>query len=175
MKHVSKSVAEGKGKDALGNMKKDEFERLIIKYQSQMYRLALSIVKNAHDAEDVVGDAILAAYERLATLRDLSSFQSWIMTIVANRAKTFLRKRKRIELTDSFEDVTSAGNSPQEAEMELWSVVMSLTEKYSKIVVLYYYFGFSTQEISKILHLSQGTVKTRLSRAREKLKHNLEK
>ncbi|MCR4599690.1 MAG: RNA polymerase sigma factor [Acetatifactor sp.] len=163
-------MAKEKGNNALGNMKKDEFERLVIEYQSQMYRLALSIVKNDHDAEDIVGDAILTAYERLETLRDASKFRSWIMTIIANNAKTFLRKKKRVELTDSFEDKSLQ----RETDKELWSVVMRLAEKYSKIVVLYYYFGFSTQEISKILHLAQGTVKTRLARAREQLRKELE-
>ncbi len=163
-------MAKEKGNNALGNMKKDEFERLVIEYQSQMYRLALSIVKNDHDAEDIVGDAILTAYERLETLRDDSKFRPWIMTIIANYAKTFLRKKKRVELTDSFEDKSLQ----RETDKELWSVVMRLAEKYSKIVVLYYYFGFSTQEISKILHLAQGTVKTRLARAREQLRKELE-
>lgn len=167
-------MAKEKGYGELIKMKKDEFERLIIEYQSQMYRLALSILKNEHDAEDVVGDAILTAWERLSTLKDPTKFKFWIMTIIANNAKTFLRKKKRVELMDSLEDVGETADAYGGSELELWNAVMNLKEKHSKIIVLYYYFGFSVKEISKILHLTQGTVKSRLSRGREALRNRLE-
>lgn len=167
-------MAKEKGYGKLIKMKKDEFERLIIEYQSQMYRLALSILKNTHDAEDVVGDSILTAWERLSTLKDPSKFKSWIMTITANNAKTYLRKNKRVELTDSFDDLGEAADVYEGSETELWNAVMHLKEKHSEIIVLYYYFGFSVKEISKILHLTQGTVKSRLSRGREALRNHLE-
>lgn len=152
---------------------KDEFERQILECQSQMYWLALSIMKNQQDAEDVVSDAIITAFEHRNSLRDPSKFKSWIMTIVANNAKTALRKKKREELTDTFDDLSQSVVSREGSGTEVWDAVMKMKEKYSKVIVLYYYFGFSTKEIGKMLRITQGAVKTRLDRARESLKKDL--
>lgn len=150
-----------------------EFVRLIEENKNQMYRLALSIVKNEFDAEDVMSDAIIKAYENKGTIRDIARFKPWIMTILCNEAKTFLRKKSRVLLTDDLEMTDVSHDLQNEKDHELWIVVMNMDEKYSKIVVLYYYLRFSVKEIGKILHLSQGAVKTRLARAREELRKEL--
>ncbi len=59
--------------------------------------------------------------------------------------------------------------SIEERTGEMWEAVLTLDEEYGKVVILYYYEGFSTKEIAKILHIPEGTVKSRLSRARSKL------
>ncbi len=77
-----------------------------------------------------------------------------------------LRKKKREVLYDNlglFE------KSIEERTGEMWEAVLMLDEEYGKVVILYYYEGFSTKEIAKILHIPEGTVKSRLSRARSKL------
>ena len=150
-----------------------EFVRLIEENKNRMYRLALSIVKNEFDAEDVMSDTVIKAYENKGTIRDATRFKAWIMTILSNEAKTLLRKRSRVVLTDDLEPTGVSQDMQNEKDHELWDIVMNMDEKYSKIVVLYYYLRFSVKEIGKILHLSQGAVKTRLSRAREELRKEL--
>ena len=150
-----------------------EFVSLIEENKNQMYRLALSIMKNEFDAEDVMSESIIKAYENKGAIRDVTRFKSWIMTILSNEAKTFLRKKSRVILTDDLEPAGMAHDMQKEKDYELWDVVMNMDEKYSKIVVLYYYLRFSVKEIGKILHLSQGAVKTRLARAREELRKEL--
>jgi RNA polymerase sigma-70 factor (ECF subfamily) len=150
----------------LNKLSKDEFADLVIKNQTSMYRLAMSILKNTTDAEDAVSESILIAYKHLSSLKKPDSFKAWIMTILSNVSKTMLKNREKIDLykePDLFE------KTAKEDSNEIWQLVLTLSEEYSQVVILYYYEGFTTKEISKILHIPEGTVKSRLSRARNKL------
>ncbi len=148
-------------------LSEDKFAELILENQNAMYRMAMGILKNNADAEDAVSSSIINAFEHLHSLKKPEKFKSWIMTIVLNESKAILRRNKRIDLysdTDIFE------KKNYEDDTDIWQLVLSLDANFSKVVILYYYEGFSTKEISKILHISEGTVKSRLSRARDKLK-----
>lgn len=150
----------------MDQLKKDEFERLVLENQISMYRLAMSILKNTDDAQDAVSETILTAYEHLSALKKSDSFRAWIMTILVNVSKKILRKRKRVVL---YDDAGFFEQSTEERTSEMWEAVLTLNEEYSKVVILYYYEGFSTREIARILRIPEGTVKSRLSRARSKL------
>lgn len=139
-------------------------------HQQSMYRLALGILKNNHDAEDALSEAVIKAYENLAGLRNKDKFKPWIMTILVNVSKNMITKNSRLQLTD---DITIIREEVVEYENDIWDSVMSLGEQHMQIVILYYYDGFSTKEIAKILNVSEGTVKSRLSRARQHLKQLL--
>jgi RNA polymerase sigma-70 factor (ECF subfamily) len=151
-------------------VKKEEFSDLVVTYQQSMYRFALGIVRNRQDAEDALSSAIIKAYEHLASLRDKDKFKAWIMTILANEAKNILSKNSRVQLVD---DVTVYEGEVKEAQNDVWDCVMELGEQHRQIVILYYYDGFSTREIARILKIPEGTVKSRLSRARQNLKETL--
>lgn len=155
----------------MNKITKDEFAALVLENKTEMYRLAFGILKNEADAEDAVSDAIVKAYEHLGSLRDSSKFKSWIMSIVANEAKTTLKKKKKVELWDEKDIAETATDNEN---IGVWEIVLNMDEEFRKVVILYYYSGFSIKEISKILHLPQGTVKSRLKRARNKLKALLE-
>lgn len=150
----------------MNTIKKEEFERLVIENQLSMYRLAMSILKNSNDAEDAVSETVLTAYEHLSSLKKNDSFKAWMMTILVNVSKKMLRKKKRVVL---YDDLGLFEKSTDEGSCEMWEAVLTLNAKYAKVVILYYYEGFSTKEIAKILHIPEGTVKSRLSRARSKL------
>ena len=148
-------------------LSEDKFAELILENQNAMYRLAMGILKNNADAEDAVSSSIINAFEHLHCLKKPEKFKSWIMTIFLNESKAILRRNKRIDLysdTDIFE------KKNHEDDTDIWQLVLSLDANFSKVVILYYYEGFSTKEISKILHISEGPFKSRLSRARDKLK-----
>ncbi len=156
----------GEGDQWLNTIKKEEFERLVIENQLSMYRLAMSILKNSNDAEDAVSETVLTAYEHLSSLKKNDSFKAWMMTILVNVSKKMLRKKKRVVL---YDDLGLFEKSTDEGSCEMWEAVLTLNAKYAKVVILYYYEGFSTKEIARILHIPEGTVKSRLSRARSKL------
>lgn len=136
-----------------------------------MYRYALGILKNPADAEDAVGEAILKAYARLAQLKNPDRFKAWSMSILVNEIYTMLSRKNRVELSDDMNQYQQGVSSK---DRELWYVVRELPEEFRNVVILYYYDGFQTKEIAGILKISEGTVKSRLNRARKKLRTALE-
>lgn len=151
-------------------MDEANFVRLIQENKLGMYRLALSILRNETDAEDAVSESVLKAYEKLDKLKNSDKFKPWLMKILVNQAKTMLRKKKRIDL---MEDISLLEMSFEDQTGELWSVVSELEAEFRNVVILFYYEDMTTKEIAKALQIAEGTVKSRLSRAREKLKQKL--
>ena len=151
----------------VAELTKEEFTKLILDFQIPMYRLAMGILKNEADAEDAVSNGIMNAFEHLYSLKNKEKFRTWIMTIIANEAKSIFRRRKKVDL---YGDSNVFEGKEQSENKDIWQLVMTLDSEFSKVVILYYYEGFSMKEISKILHIPEGTVKSRLSRAKEKLK-----
>ena len=149
---------------------KEKFADLIREYKLPMYRLSYGILQNEMDAEDAVGEAVIKAYEHLDSLREIDKFRQWIMMITANEAKHIFRKRKRVDLT---EDVSRYGISQNDKYDELWDMILTLDEKYRSVIILFYYDQMKIKEISEILHITEGTVKSRMARAKDILKKQL--
>lgn len=145
---------------------KEKFADLIREYKLPMYRLSYGILQNEMDAEDAVGEAVIKAYEHLDSLREIDKFRQWIMMITANEAKHIFRKRKS-------EDVSRYGMSQNDKHDELWDIILTLDEKYRSVIILFYYDQMKIKEISEILHITEGTVKSRMSRAKDILKKQL--
>ena len=118
-----------------------------------------------------VSEAVLMAYEKRHTLRDRNRFKPWIMQIVANEARRIYGKNKRIT---PMEDMEAYMPSFRDENHELWDVVMQLESAHREVIMLYFYERFSIKEIGMILHVPEGTVKSRLSRAKKALKEMLE-
>lgn len=148
-------------------MSKDDFISQIQEYKSELFLLAVSIVNDYHDAEDVVAETMLIAYERLDSLKKEERFKFWLMKILVNNARMLLRKNKRFVYVDEI-DVYVSGNEKNISDV--WEMVLSLDSELKTIVILYYYQGFKVKEISKMLSLPVGTVKSRLASARKKLR-----
>lgn len=158
----------GKGQNLTGL-----FIETVDQNRTAMFRLAYSIVLNKEDAEDVVSESILKAYSHLAELKDAKKIKAWLFQIIANESKTCLRKRKRIELTED-PSLFSAKEDTTETPYGLLDCVYQLGESFREVILLYYFEEFRVKEIARILAISEGTVKSRLSRAREALKEALE-
>ena len=155
----------------MSGMEQETFERNIREYAPNMYRLALAMLHNRQDAEDAVSEAVLMAYEKRHTLRDRNRFKPWIMQIVANEARRIYGKNKRIT---PMEDMEAYMPSFKDENHELWDVVMQLETAHREVIMLYFYERFSIKEIGRILHVPEGTVKSRLFRAKKALKEMLE-
>ena len=149
---------------------KERFCTYIHDYQLNMFRLAKSIVHNDTDAEDVTGEAILKAYRNLGDLRSFASFKSWIMRIVVNEAYSLAGKRKKVMYLEELEVPEESAENEIRDSGELWAAVEKLEEEFRLITVLFYYEDMSIRDIGKTLGLPTGTVKSRLARARQKLK-----
>lgn len=151
----------------MSHINKEEFAELVKTYQLELYRLALAILRNEADAQDAVGDAIVKAFEQRRTLNNIEKFKPWMMRIVVNISKNMLKKRRRIVYIEDMPEIKASASKKRD---EVWDIVLELDYEYRVVVVLYYYERFSTKEISQMLHIPEGTIKSRLARAREKLK-----
>ena len=149
----------------------DTFADLIREYTPNLYRLTLGILHNREDAEDAVSESVLKAYEKIHTLRNPDSFRAWIMQIATNEAKRIYEKNKRSAPMESVEEYMPEF---RDGYHELWDVVMKLDVSYREVTILYFYEQLSIKEISKILYIPEGTVKSRLYRGKKQLKSHLE-
>ena len=138
--------------------------------KKQMYMIALSMLRNHEDAEDVVQEAILSAYETSWKLKNEDSFNAWMFRIIINQAKMFIRKNHRLIVTNEIPDQIH-----EEKYEDVWDVVLALNKELSTVVILYYVQEYSVKEIAKIMTIPVGTVKTRVAKARELLREELKK
>lgn len=152
-------------------MKQMEFCERISQYRYQFYIVAYAILENEADAEDAVCNAILSGYEHLVQLKNPNKFKSWMITITKNEALKL--RQKRMELPGD-ENVERLLPPVQDSHNELWDIVQTMKEEYRIVVVLFYYNNLSLREISRILDIPVGTVKSRLNRGREFLKEALD-
>lgn len=152
-------------------MEQNTFEQYIRRYAPNMYRLALAMLRSREDAEDAVSEAVLRAYEKRHTLRRQDSFKPWIMQITANEARKIYGKNKHIMPVEDMEAYMPAF---RDEKHELWDVVLSLEPVYREVIILYFYERFSIKEISEVLRVPEGTVKSRLARGKKRLKETLE-
>jgi RNA polymerase sigma-70 factor (ECF subfamily) len=145
------------------------------KHKAALYRLTRSILRSDEDAKDAVSEAVCKAFAKLDSLRQPERFQSWIMRIAANEAYTILYRRQRLVSLEDYDREPPAPDRPDPDEHGLWPLVQSLPGSLRAPVVLFYYDQLSVREIADILSLTEGAVKTRLSRGRQRLKEMLEK
>ena len=149
-------------------MEKVEIAKLYDVYAQDVFRLALSYLYNSQDAEDVCHSVFLTLVEKDITLYP-GSEKAWLLKCAANACKDQLRsfwKQNREALQDNmvFTD---------DRDRELWAVVGTLPPKYRAVVHLYYYEGYSQEEIAKILGITRTAVQTRMQRARQALEKEL--
>lgn len=144
----------------------EELSALIMDNKDGMYRLAFSILRNDADAQDAVSEAIVLAFEKCHQLRKRSSAKSWLMQILVNSSKKIAVQSNKYVL---LENEIQYEQAEEFKDDDMWETVMELDEEFREVVVLYYYEQFSVREIGKMLKVPEGTVKSRLARAREKL------
>ena len=136
-----------------------------------MYRFALCMMKNRQEAEDTVSEAVVAAYENIRKLRNEEAFKNWIFTILSNVCRKRLKKAAK-EQVQSQEDMISRIPSQ---EMELGIAVdvrkacFLLEEEEQMIVGLSVFGGYNSQEIGKALKMNPNTVRSKRSRALQKM------
>lgn len=150
-------------------MERHKTALLFDKFGDDVFRLAFSYLGNKYDAEDVCQCVFTKLLERDVTLTE-GKEKAFLLTCTANECKNLLRSfwRKNVgELDDSlvFES---------DGDKEVWDAVMHLPKKYRLVVHLYYYEGYSQNEIADILKISVSAVQTRMSRAKKLLLKELD-
>ena len=149
----------------------EQFLELYEPVYKDMYRLAYYYLGNAQDAEDVVGETVLKAYEKFASLRKKEAFKSWIFTILVKQCMTFLRKKTVKGTSELIEEPSFETNLEDRAVAE--ELLSVLSEEERQIVVLSVFGGYKGEEIAKILHIKHSTVRTKYRRALKKMERYL--
>lgn len=148
-------------------MDKDTFTRLAMEQKRTLYRVAISYTGHLPDAEDAMQEALLRAWDKRHTLRDEAFFGTWLTRILINECKTLLRRRRRLIPAEQLPQAAPA--APDDAAALLREELMALPEKYRLPLVLHVLEGYAIRDIAQMLRLPEGTVKTRIARAKHKL------
>ena len=168
------------------------FEQLVRRYDRNVFRIAQHITQNREDAEDVVQDAFLKAFQNLGQFQGQSKFYTWLVRIAVNEALMRLRRRRPERMVSLDEDVkTEEDSMPREvadwspnpeqlysqAELKdiLGKTIHGLPTGFRTVFVLRDVEGLSTEETAEALNLSIPAVKSRLLRARLQLRERLNK
>ena len=162
------------------------FDVLVNRYRRAMLTVAQQIVRNSVDAEDVVQDAFLRAFESLPQLTDLNRFGAWLHSITRNRALRYYKNASRYQPEEDVEvhlnrvSDTSEMDPAYIVERELTQqgvrdAIQELSDEYQEVIQLYYWAEMPQKRMAEFLSLPLTTVKWRLHKAKEILKTLLEK
>lgn len=177
-----------------GLKKKDAiaFEKFVEMYQKDIYNLSLRFLGNEQDALDITQELFIKVLKKIDTFEGNSKLSTWVYRITVNYCKDFVKKNRRrthISLDkpignadgDFLNEIEDGGPTPQtilEKKLEnelLQNAIESLEGEQKEIIILRYINELSYSEIGEILKLPEGTIKSRLSRARKKLAEILKK
>ncbi len=167
------------------------FDQLVVKHSPRLYGLVYHMTSNHEDTHDLLQDVFAKAYRSLKRFRGNSSFYTWIYSIAVNMSLNFLKKRGRhrklslddmdagVQFTDEYLEAT-AGTTPvqevniHELQERLNMAMQQLSEDHRAVVTMFDIQGMPHAEISKILGVSEGTVRSRLFYAHRQLQNYLE-
>ena len=169
----------------------EAFDELVVKYSPKLYGLVYHMTSNHEDTNDLLQDIFAKAYRSLKRFRGKSAFYTWIYSISVNMTLNYLKKRNRrrgislddidssIENDKDFIETTSKSNPVKEAnihelQQRLNEAMMELSEDHRAVVTMFDIQGLPHNEISKILGVSAGTVRSRLFYAHRQLQNHLE-
>ena len=167
------------------------FDELIVKYSPRLYGLIYNMTSNHEDTNDMLQDVFAKAYRAIKGFRGKSSFYTWIHTIAVNMTLNFLKKRGRryhlslddvdasIQNDKEFIEATSTSSPVREADLSelqrrLNEAMMKLSDEHRAVVTMFHIQGMPHAEISKILGVSEGTVRSRLFYANRQLQNYLD-
>lgn len=177
----------------MANDSEEAFDELYRLYSVKVYRMAYFITHNPSDSEDVLQETFIKCYLHRKELKQPEQFESWLYQILVRTAWRWedkKKKKKELSFDEILDDEDKIGNAEliqrddaagpldrlleKEKSMELWSAVNCLDWKHRTVVLLYYYNELSTREIASMAGTFEGTVKSRLHKARILLRKQLE-
>ena len=164
------------------------FDLIVKRYKNQLLNFIYRFLGNTEEAEDLVQETFLRVYRNRTAYRKIAKFSTWIYTIAGNLAKTELRKRKRrrffsiseLGYNDKDYDISDNAYNPERdvdgvmKEEIIHKEIMMLSPKFREVIILRDVQQLSYEEISKIVNIPLGTVKSRVNRGRLKLQEKLQ-
>ncbi len=148
----------------------EAFGELIENNKLKMYKTAKAILNNEDDICDAIQETLISIYKNLNKLKENKFFSTWIIRILINKCYDIIAKNKsQGKVVDILEVQDLKTYDKYECNSIVSKALDEIEEDLRTITILYYYNGFSVKEISEMLNIPEGTVKSRLSRARNKI------
>jgi RNA polymerase sigma factor (sigma-70 family) len=147
-------------------------------YYKAMYNASLRIVHNTMEAEDIMQESFLTAFEKINSYSGSVSFGSWLRKIVKNQSIDFLNKKNILvyndieayhDIEDTAIEIGAFENENDPRTSKVMSIIKNLPEKYRNIISLYLFEGYDHEEISEILSIPSSTSRSSFSRARSRI------
>lgn len=148
----------------------EAFFKLIEINKNSLYKAGKSILNNDEDVADAIQETVISAYRNIKSLKDNSYFKTWLTKILINKCKDIISKNKDTILLNEYVEEGYIQEFLNKFEIE--DMLSKLSKEQKLVVSLYYISQFSTREISEILKEPEGTIKSRISRAKRKLREN---
>ena len=169
MTNINAKAAHNKEKYISMAMAGDKaaYSNLILGMEHKLYRISRSVLRDDADCADAIQEALIRAWLKLPELRDPALFEHWLVRILLREC---YRIAKKIDYYDTKDDMPSDSSADPTQRMELEEAVYKLKPEHRTPLILHHMMGYKVQEIAAILSLPEGTVKSRLLRARRKLK-----
>ncbi len=173
----------------------DAFERLVRKYEKKMFNISYRMTGDYNEASEVVQDAFVSVYKNIKGFKGKARFSTWLYTIVVNLSKNRLKQIRARSFHEQFslDDPVDTDNGQMRIEpvstdlsvleklekreigQKVQTCINSLDSEFREMIVLRDIQGFSYEEVGAMLKIAEGTVKSRLHRAREAVKNCLKK
>lgn len=169
-RHYLEFLAGGYDRDAV-------LRDLMQTYGEDVWNFAYFLTHQSHAADDISQDVFLSVYDRLYSFRGECSVKSWLLTITRNKSLHYLKSSfiRKVTLWDTLMFRKEASPSAEQVvfdrleSKQLWDCVMTLPRKFREAVILDYHYGLTIKEIAVLLDISEGTVKSRIYRAKRKI------
>lgn len=154
-------------------MKREQLGQLILASEDSMYHVAKALLYNDADCQDAIQEAIAKAFDKIGTLKQDTYAKTWLLRILINECYEIMRKEKKIISLETCEQEEPW--MERQDYSDLYEALMGLTEEARLTVTLYYMEGYNIREIARMTKVTESAVKSRLARARTKLKEELSK
>jgi len=149
-----------------------EFENAVNAYINMLYRVAFNYLKSKEDSEDAIQNTFIRLYHCKKGFKSEEHLKAWLIRVTINESKRIINNNKKHAAVD-IEKVAHELYADETTKSDFSIELMKLNPTYSTVLYLYYYEGYTTEQIAKFLHCRESTVRSRLTRARKKLRSYL--
>lgn len=158
----------------------EAYTQLVLDIRNDLYKIAKTRSINEDDVNDAIQETMIQSYKYIKNLKDILKFRVWIITILINNCNKIYRKRQKSKETNEIDDIDNVyqdcrDNSNEIIELEnlldFYDLLKELRYEERIIIVLHYQEKFTIKEISQILNTRENTIKTRLTRAKNKIRN----
>lgn len=167
---MENSAAKSSKAGAVSSKYEITVENAFKKYSDMIFRLAFVRTGSVADAEDLLSEVFIRLVKNIHKIKTEQHLKAWLVRVTVNCSNSFaacLAKNRH----DTLENIPQVSD---EEEIRVLPFVLDLPNNFKTVIYLYYYEGYSTKEIARLLRIAEGTVKSRLSRARKTLKNLIE-